>query len=41
VNKDFDRAYADLVHIYRAERMKPGRNPWLPPFVEDLLAEKL
>jgi guanylate kinase len=41
VNKDFDRAYADLVHIYRAERMKPGRNPWLPPFVDDLLAEKL
>jgi guanylate kinase len=41
VNKDFDRAYADLIHIYRAERMKPGRNPWLPPFVEDLLAEKV
>jgi len=38
VNKDFDRAYADLVHIYRAERMKPGRNPWLPPFVDSLLA---
>jgi guanylate kinase len=41
VNKDFDRAYADLVHIYRAERMKPGRNSWLPPFVDDLLAEKV
>jgi guanylate kinase len=41
VNKDFDRAYADLSHIYRAERMKPGRNPWLPPFVEDLLAENV
>jgi guanylate kinase len=39
VNKNFDRAYADLGHIYRAERMKPGRNPWLPGFVEDLLAE--
>jgi guanylate kinase len=39
VNKDFDRAYADLVHIYRAERMKPGRNTWLPPFVQSLLAE--
>ena len=39
VNKDFDRAYADLAHIYRAERMKPGRNPWLPPFVEGLLSE--
>jgi guanylate kinase len=41
VNKDFDRAYADLSHIYRAERFKPGRNPWLPPFVDDLLAEKV
>jgi guanylate kinase len=39
VNKDFDRAYADLIHIYRAERMKPGRNPWLPGFVDGLLAE--
>lgn len=36
VNKDFDRAYADLIHIYRAERMKPGRNSWLPEFVEEL-----
>jgi guanylate kinase len=36
VNKDFDRAYADLSHIYRAERMKPGRNPWLPDFVAGL-----
>lgn len=39
VNKNLDRAYADLGHIYRAERMKPGRNPWLPGFVEDLLGE--
>ena len=39
VNKDFDRAYADLIHIYRAERMKPGRNPWLPEFVQGLEAE--
>ena len=39
VNKNFDRAYADLGHIYRAERIKPGRNPWLPGFVEGLLAE--
>ena len=36
VNKDFDRAYADLIHIYRSERMKPGRNPWLPEFVAGL-----
>jgi guanylate kinase len=39
VNKDFDRAYADLIHIYRAERMKPGRNPWLPEFVKGLADE--
>lgn len=39
VNKDFDRAYADLVHIYRAERMKPGRNSWIPEFVEGLRGE--
>jgi guanylate kinase len=39
VNKDFDRAYADLIHIYRSERMKPGRNPWLPGFVQGLAEE--
>ncbi len=39
VNKDFDRAYADLIHIYRSERMKPGRNPWLPEFVQALAEE--
>jgi guanylate kinase len=39
VNKDFDRAYADLIHIYRAERMKPGRNSWLPQFVQSLEGE--
>jgi guanylate kinase len=39
VNKDFDRAYADLIHIYRSERMKPGRNPWLPGFVQGLADE--
>jgi guanylate kinase len=39
VNKSFDRAYADLSHIYRAERMKPARNAWLPGFVAGLLAE--
>lgn len=41
VNKNFDRAYADLGHIYRAERMKPGRNPWLPDFVARLGSEPL
>jgi guanylate kinase len=39
VNKNFDRAFADLGHIYRAERMKPSRNPWLPDFVRRLGSE--
>ena len=39
VNKNFDRAFADLGHIYRAERMKPSRNPWLPDFVRGLGSE--
>jgi guanylate kinase len=39
VNKNFDRAYADLGHIYRAERIKPHRNSWLPEFVEGLLED--
>lgn len=39
VNKNFDRAYADLSHIYRAERMKPGRNTWIGDFVEELRNE--
>jgi guanylate kinase len=41
VNEDFDAAYAELAHIYRAERMKRARNPWLARFVEKLLAERL
>ncbi|MCC7266593.1 MAG: guanylate kinase, partial [Caulobacteraceae bacterium] len=41
LNDDFDRAYADLAHIYHAERLKRGRNAWLEPFVGELLAEKL
>ncbi len=36
VNDDFDRAYADLSHIYRAERLKRARQPWLGGFVEKL-----
>lgn len=41
LNDDFDHAYADLAHIYHAERLKRTRNPWLKPFVETLLEEKL
>ena len=37
VNDDFDQAYADLAHIYHAERLKRGRNPWLASFVDALL----
>ena len=38
VNDDFDQAYADLAHIYHAERLKRARNPWLEGFVGSLLA---
>ena len=38
LNDDFDRAYADLMHIYRAERLRRQRQPWLHGFVDDLLA---
>jgi guanylate kinase len=41
VNEDFDAAYAELAHIYRAERLRRGRNPWLGPFVDELLGEPL
>ena len=41
VNEDFDAAYAELAHIYRAERLKRVRNPGLAPFVTGLLAERL
>ena len=36
VNDDFDRAYTELSHIYRAERLKRARQPWLGGFVERL-----
>ena len=39
VNEDFDAAFAELTHIYRAERVRPERNPWLSDFVDGLLAE--
>jgi guanylate kinase len=41
VNDDFDRAYAELTHIYHAERLRQGRNPWLEPLVQGLLDEEL
>ena len=41
LNQDLDAAYADLLHIYHAERLRRARNPWLTPFVQGLLDEKL
>jgi guanylate kinase len=41
LNDDFDAAYAELAHIYHAERLKRARNPWLRPFVQRLLDERL
>ena len=41
VNEDFDLAYAELAHIYHAERLKRARNPWLIPFMDGLQAEEL
>jgi guanylate kinase len=41
MNDDFDRAYADLAHIYHAERLRRTRNPWVEGVVEALLAEPI
>jgi guanylate kinase len=41
VNDDFDHAYAELAHIYHAERLRRERNPWLPGFVAELAKERL
>lgn len=41
VNVDYDHAYADLAHIYHAERLKRDRQAWVAPFVSGLLQEKL
>jgi guanylate kinase len=39
VNDDFDHAYAELAHIYHAERLKRPRNSWLAPMVDGLLQQ--
>jgi guanylate kinase len=41
VNEDFDRAYAELAHIYHAERLRRPRNPWLHRFVDRLMEEEI
>lgn len=40
LNDDFDRAYSELAHIYHAERLRSGRNLWITPLVDTLLAER-
>lgn len=39
VNDDFDRSYAELAHIYHAERSRRPRNTWLEAYRAGLLAE--
>ncbi len=41
VNDDYDRAFADLAHIYHAERQKRVRNPGLKTFIQTLLDEQI
>ena len=40
INEDYDQAYVELEHIYRAERLKRTRNPGLKGFVQALMAEE-
>jgi guanylate kinase len=40
VNDDFDHAYAELAHIYHAERLRRTRNPWLEGFVGELMDQR-
>lgn len=39
VNDDFDRSYAELAHIYHAERSRRVRNLWVEAYREALLNE--
>ena len=39
VNDDFDRSYAELAHIYHAERSRQSRNIWLKGYRNALLNE--
>jgi guanylate kinase len=41
VNDDFDRSYAELAHIYHAERSRKDRNGWLKDYVDRLMSEDL
>ena len=39
VNDDFDRSYAELAHIYHAERSRRFRNLWVADYKAALLRE--
>ncbi len=39
LNDDFERAYRELEAIYRAERLRRPRNPWIEGFVGGLIGE--
>ncbi len=39
VNDDFDRSYAELAHIYHAERSTRRRNLWVADYQKSLLSE--
>ena len=39
VNDDFDRSYAELAHIYHAERSRRFRNIWVDAYKDTLLDE--
>lgn len=41
VNDDFDRSYAELAHIYHAERSRRFRNLWVSGYQQALLNEKV
>ena len=41
VNDDFDRSYAELAHIYHAERSRRLRNSWVESYRQSLLDEDI
>jgi guanylate kinase len=41
LNDDFDRAYAELDVVYRAERLRRVRNPWIVGFIQGLMDEAI
>jgi guanylate kinase len=41
LNDDFDRAYADLAHIYHSERLRRSRNAWVKQAVQELMDEPI